>query len=480
MRKVLSVMLALVLAMGLAACGGRTGNVAGKDEFLGLRDGEEFTTDHEISLSFLRPQGNDAQEAWWAEQIPAFNAAYAGRIKVTPEVLVRGDSSSYEQQVGLRAQEGLSDVIYMDGPYVSNWAYNGTIIPLDNYITESYISDFMPYVIDQGTYNDRLYSLSIVDSTIMVFYRKKYMTEFLATNPKFNDGTPITLPDKPEDAWTFDQLAEVAKKMTVAKAQNKEGVTRYGLCIAGDKTEWMSYAFSPMWGGNILGSDGLTAAGNINSAKGVAAGNYLRNLRTSGAINPAAGGTDFYDDGTSSTTVGSPCKAAMYLTGTQNITQFDKFDNIKSDWAATYYPRNNDGSYSVPCGGWTLAMTKDCAESKRVAAAEFIKYLTSSEACGSFAQRTASPPARKSLYDTLDEYKDGSTVQDGAYVKIKQQIVLAAVPRTRTIAYADFTPLLASALNEIVSQTGDVDVRAKLDDVATKVDNKIRQQHYKG
>lgn len=235
-----------------------------------------------------------------------------------------------------------------------------------------------------------------------------------------------------------------------------------------------------MGGGAILGQDGLTATGNLNSAKGLAVGNYLRNLRTTGAINPSASDTDFYADGTSGTTVASgTCLAAMYLTGTQNITQFNQFDNIKSDWAATYYPRNNDGTYSVPCGGWTLAMTKDCNENKRVAAAEFIKHLTSVESCRTFAAETASPPARESLYEIMDEYKDGSTVQDGAYVKIKEQIKAAAAPRTKTVAYAEFTPLLAKALNEIV---GDVNpnIKDKLDSAAKQIDDKIRQAGYKG
>ncbi len=474
MKKICAAVLAIMMTLCLFACGGGD-DVAGKNEFLGLKDGEDFTTDKEVSVSFIRPRGNDAQEKWWTEAVGAFNSEYAGRISVKEEVLVRGDTSSYEQQIGLRVAEGLPDVMYMDGPYVSNWAYNKMIIPLDNYITETYISDFMDYVLDQGTYNDRLYALSIVDSTIMVFYRKSYMNAFLKTNPRFEDETPVTLPTSPENAWTFDQLAEIAKKMTTSIGGNK---TRYGLSITGDKTEWMSYAFSPMWGGSILGNDALTASGNVNSAKGIAAGNYLRNLRNNRAINPSASGTDFYDDGVKEGTTGTDCKASMYFTGTQNITKFNEFSNISEDWDATYYPRNNDGSYSVPCGGWTLAISSDCAVNKRIAAAEFIKFLTSVQSCESFASQTASPPARKSLYGTMEEYKDGSTVQNGAYVRIKEQIFAAATPRIKTIAYAEFSPLLSKALNEIVSDTNP-NIQDKLNSTATQIDTKIRQASYK-
>ena len=83
----------------LFACGGGD-DVADKNEFHGLKDGEDFTTDKEVSVSFIRPRGNDAQEKWWTEAVGAFNSEYAGRISVKEEVLVRGDTSSYEQQIG--------------------------------------------------------------------------------------------------------------------------------------------------------------------------------------------------------------------------------------------------------------------------------------------------------------------------------------------------------------------------------------------
>lgn len=472
MKKFAALLLSLVMCFLLFACA-PDADVADKDEFLGLEDGEEFTTDKEITVTFIRPSGNPAQNAWWTASIDAFNEAYKGRIKVVPETLVRGDNSTYEQQIGLRNEDGYPDVMYVDGPYVSNWAYSGTIQPIDNYLTKTYLSDFMDYVIDQGTYDGRLYTLSIVDSTIMVFYRKSIMNDFLKTNPVFEDGTSIKLPAAVEEAWTFEQLAEIAVKLT------KNGTPkRYGLSIAGDQTEWMSYAFSPMWGKNILGEDNLTAADNVNSVKGIRAGNYLKGLVADGAINPKANNKDFYFDGEDDNTEAQPLRAAMYFTGTQNITEFNKYENVKSDWAATYYPKVRGEDYAVPCGGWTLAMSRDCATERRLAAVEFIKYLTSKESCRTFAHETASPPARKSLYDTMDEYKSGSTVQDGSYLKIKEQILAAATPRVKTVAYAEFTPLLAGALNDIV-QTSSTDVSERLTKAATQIDNKIKTAKYK-
>ena len=58
MRK-LCLLLSLVLMLGvLFACDNGTPDdpvVPDEDDFLGLQDGEEFTTDKEIKISFLRP-----------------------------------------------------------------------------------------------------------------------------------------------------------------------------------------------------------------------------------------------------------------------------------------------------------------------------------------------------------------------------------------------------------------------------------------
>ena len=104
MKKFLAVICALALGAGcmlFAACGG--GSTAGSGEFLGLEEGEEFVTDEEIALTFTRPTGNDAQEAWWSETIAAFNEEYEGRISVSETTVPRGNSREYEQKISIWA-----------------------------------------------------------------------------------------------------------------------------------------------------------------------------------------------------------------------------------------------------------------------------------------------------------------------------------------------------------------------------------------
>ncbi len=296
MKKILAVgccaALSLVSVLG-AGCGDTGG--ADKGEFLGLEKGEAFTTDSEVSITLTRPTGNDAQEKWWTDTIAAFNQDFSGRIKVSCTTLTRGNGREYEQNVSLQASSGtISDVLYLDGPFISTYANAGVIIPIDNYIYEGYTDDFLPYVNEQNTYNDRLYALSIVDSTVCVFYNKEILK-----------SKKITVPDKIEDAWTFKELKEIATSLTSSIGNKK---TCYGLQIAGDAGEWLSYAFTPLWTDGVIDAEGKATAGYLDGNAGVEAGMYLRSLVKDKAVSSSASGKDF--------SASTPL-AAMALTGTQ-------------------------------------------------------------------------------------------------------------------------------------------------------------------
>ncbi len=457
MKKLLAVgccaALSLVSVLG-AGCGDTGG--ADKGEFLGLEKGEAFTTDSEVSITLTRPTGNDAQEKWWTDTIAAFNQDFSGRIKVSCTTLTRGNGREYEQNVSLQASSGtISDVLYLDGPFISTYANAGVIIPIDNYIYEGYTDDFLPYVNEQNTYNDRLYALSIVDSTVCVFYNKEILK-----------SKKITVPDKIEDAWTFKELKEIATSLTSSIGNKK---TCYGLQIAGDAGEWLSYAFTPLWTDGVIDAGGKATAGYLDGNAGVEAGMYLRSLVKDKAVSSSASGKDF--------SASTPL-AAMALTGTQNVSEYLALGDKMQDWGVTFYPADEEGNIAAPCGGWTLGITKNCSAEKRVAASEFIKYCTSVEACESCARDTASPPSRKSLYDTMPEYSDSTNEMYPVYSIIKAQLLRSAQLRPKTVGYEVFSTEMSKALNNILRGT-DYDSQSKIKErlttAAQLIDKSIAQ-----
>ena len=456
MKKILAMLCAVLLALSFAvftACG-ESGDIAQKDEFLGLAEGEEFTTDSEVLITFMRPVQNDAQEAWWDEIVAQFNEEYAGRIKVSVTTMTRGNSREYEQKISvLAAADELTDVLYVDGPFISNYANAGVLIPIDNYIYEGYTDDFMDYVNEQNTYNDRLYALSIVDSTVVLFYNKDVLSE-----------NGIDIPASIDKAWTWDELKSIATGLT----EKVSGITRYGLQIAGDAGEWLSYAFTPLWTDGVINAEGRVTTGYLDGDAGVDAGIYLRSLVSGGAVYSGATSSDF--------SAKNPA-AAMALAGTQNISEYIASGDDMCDWGVTYYPAGANG-IAAPCGGWTLGISNDCSASKRVAASEFIKYLTSAESCESCARATASPPSRSALYDTMPEYNDPTNEYYEVYSVIKEQLVTSAQLRPKTVGYEVFSTQMSNALRDIIYSTNYTTrdaIRTRLQTAATTIDASIEQ-----
>ncbi len=457
MKKFLCVTCAIIMTSlcgVFTACGGGEGDVTGKNEFLGLKEGEEFVSDEEVLITFCRPVQNNTQEAWWTKTIEAFNTEFAGRIKVVANAYPRGERD-YEQKISnLAAADELEDVVYVDGPLVPLYARSNILIPIDNYIYDGYTDDFMDYVNDQNTYNDRLYTISIVDSTVLLFYNEELLTQ-----------ANITAPTSLANAWTFDNVKTHAANLT----KNMGIYTRYGLQVAGDKGEWMTYAFSPLWLSGLISEDGKSTTGYINGDDGITAGKYLRSLVDSGAISASATGNDFF---------AKTQTAAMALTGTQQISEYLAGGGEIGDWGVTYYPKADKSAehLAVPCGGWTVGMSNDCAPARRVAASEFIKYLTSASACEEFARETMSPPSRKSLYGSMPEYNDPSNQYYFMCKVIKEQLFDGALLRSKTIDYQTLSTEFAGAINNIISSNDyrtESEIRSRLNSAANNIDRKI-------
>jgi multiple sugar transport system substrate-binding protein len=79
-------------------------------------------------------------------------AAQYPNIKVNAVELPEG---SYNDQVQAAAfANDLPCLLDFDGPNLYNYAWGGFLIPLDQYVTPTLKSDFLPTIIDQGTFQD--------------------------------------------------------------------------------------------------------------------------------------------------------------------------------------------------------------------------------------------------------------------------------------------------------------------------------------
>ena len=67
-------------------------------------------------------------------------------------------------------------MLTVDGPNISAYAANGIIQPLAD-LTEEEESEYLPSIIEQGTVDDDLYALGVMESSVGLYYNKDILEE---------------------------------------------------------------------------------------------------------------------------------------------------------------------------------------------------------------------------------------------------------------------------------------------------------------
>lgn len=427
MKKKISIMLSLLLSVGvLAGCSNSS-----KDSSLTSKG-----NGGEIKITVWQPDPGPGKEKDSVNTaVKGFNDLNKGKIQVDLKFIPRGNSYEYENKISAAAtSHTVPDIIKMDGPNVTNYADAGIIVPLDDYFTADEKNAFVPSIIEQGTYKDKLYALGETESDVVLFYNKKMLSD-----------AGITPPTKLEDAWTWDDLYDAAKKLTTKDV--------YGLNLTWDAGEGQIYAFAPfIWsnGGELISKDGKKCDGYVNHEKSVEAITYLQKFAKDKLINLQAVPNEFENG-----------KAAMLLMGTWEIQTLKKFPNI--DYGITYYPASPKTKKVVsPSGDWCWGVSSDSKNPKE--AAEFIKYMTSAETSYALAEGAGKPAANKAALDKQAEYNTAPMTV------IKDQVLKTAQPRPHTTSYPILSKEFSNAMLDIFKGA---DVKATLDRVAKKVDDDI-------
>lgn len=379
------------------------------------KEEEKSSNSKEVEVSFWRPQADALEDGWYIQKVQEFNELNKGKIKVNMEVISRGNSFAYEDKVNTNSiSNTLPDILSLDGPNVANYAHSNIIVPLNDNFKSEELDDFLPSIISQGTYKDKLYALGLSESSVVLFYNKSIMKDL---------GIDLESKVTPENPLTIEEVYDISKKA-------KENLGVYGINWINDKGEWMTYCFGQFWlsnGTNIVSPDGFKSEGYINSEEGIKAAKYIQSFVKDGLFNIDPLPTEFQ--------LG---KAAFMLGGTWNIKGFKDYKDL--DWGITYFPTL--GKNTSPSGSWALSISKDSKNQEQ--AAEFIKFITNKENSLSLAKTISMPASRKSALESIEEYENTQLKV------IKDQLKNTAIPRPVTPAYTIVTAKFAQALNDIM------------------------------
>ncbi|MEU6083650.1 sugar ABC transporter substrate-binding protein [Streptomyces sp. NPDC047108] len=364
--------------------------------------------------------------------------------KVTVKVQSVPEGTYNDSVQAAAAADKLPDILDFDGPLLYNYAWNRNIIPLDRCLKASTKKDLLPSIVQQGTYDKKLYGVGAFDSGLVLYAYKSALKQVGARIPK---GV--------EDAWTPQEFAEILGKL------QKKGYKRpLDLHMwYGRQGEWLSYAFSTIVqsaGGDLIDRKDYTSAkGVLDKPEVVKALKQFQSWFSQGYVD-----TEAQDD--------SPFlkkRSPIAWNGMWAYTQgYEKAAG--KDLAVIPLPDFGTGS-KTGMGSWQFGITSKAEDPD--AAAAFLEHLLTKQGVLKMHKATGAPPSRKSALADAGIYADGGPME--LVTKSLEKAPKVSVPRPQTPAYPAITQAFAQAIDDISQGK---DVKQALDTAVAAIDQDIR------
>lgn len=375
MSKSIKVLSLLGSALLLAACG----NGESETTNSGAPDGQSGEA-NEITM-WVQFSEEEAEGQVMVNSIEEFNNTNESGLEAKVEYIPRsGSGGGYEDVINAAlTTDTLPDIITLDGPNTAAYANSGIIQPLDGKISD--LDDFLPSIIEQGTYDDELYAIGYSESNVGVFYNMDMLEEANI------DLESIPTVDSPWDWAEFEEVLETLHN------HYERPVFDMGL---DDHSEWLIYAFAPfVWsaGGEITNEDGTEAIGYFDSEETASAFDFIQGLVENGyvTITPVDNG---FQTG----------EYPLLMSGSWTIQELEsEYEDI--NYGIMPYPVSPDtGDLVSPTGSWAYGLSTSTDNPD--GAAELIDFLTSEEQLYNMSMGNSVLPARQSVADRMIEEVD--------------------------------------------------------------------------
>lgn len=422
-----SIVLMLCLVLILSACKTKSGE-SGDDK---------NTVKVWVQTSKEEPEGKVMQGT-----IDKFNEQYKGQYTAVIDFIPRsGSGGGYEDKINAALTTGtLPDVLTLDGPNTAAYAKSGVIAPIDEYITDK--EDFLPSILEQGTYDDHLYAIGYSESGVGIYYNEQML-----------EDAGIDLIDLPtvDDPWDWNEFLALCKKL-----QDKyDGpVVDMGF---DDKSEWLMYAFAPFFwseGGEIVSKDGKQALGVFNDEKALTAMMFIQGLIKNeySTISPSENG---FETG----------KYPLKFSGSWTMQELEA-NYTEVNYGIMPYPTSpNTKELVSPSGSWQYAMS--ATTEKKEAAGKLIDFMVSTEATAEISLGNSVLPSR---YSTIEKIKRQISPQMQVLI---EQNTKTGKARPVIPEYPQITRAFQQAISDVVYFETKSDIQKLLDQKAEQMQSAI-------
>jgi multiple sugar transport system substrate-binding protein len=399
------------------------------------------TTPEPVVIDVWFHAGASLQREVMRQGLETFNAT-RDDIQVELVELPEGD---YDEQVqaaayGAAIAGELPCLLDFDGPNTYNYVWQGFLVPLDKYVSTEMRADFLPSIIQQGTYQDgRLYSLGQYDSGLAIWGNRRYLEQA---------GLRAPTVDNPWNRQEFeDALAALQALPEVAYALD--------LKMNYDVGEFYTYAFSPIlqsFGADLIDRDTYQRAeGALNGPEAVAAMEMVQDWFEQGYVNPdPADDTDFVEG-----------RAALSWVGHWAFTPYR--EALGDNLVLLPMPDFGNGP-KTGMGSWNWGITTNCQHQDE--AWQVLDFILQPELILRQTEAAGTIPARKSALARADLYRPGGLL----HLYLQQNEAGYTVPRPITPAYPTISRIFATVFVNIARGA---EVQAELDWAVGQIEQHI-------
>lgn len=354
-------------------------------------------------------------------------------------------------EIKLGARESTPDALFTDSPLISSYVMKNYLEPLDSYFTDAEKAQYLDAARDISTVNGVLYSAPFVNSSQVLYYNTEIFDKM---------GVPHLSKD-PKDRLTWEELVEVAKKVTID--EDNDGVPEvFGLGISQISRPYQMLTMPLSKGGTAIGKDGLTVEGIFTTDAWISATQFMSDLFNVHKVSPkgvsASDMLAYFPSG----------KVAMLIGPDYNARAYSENKDLKWDYAP--YPYFAGGKAITPTGSWHLSINKN--SKNKEAAARLIKFLTLAEYNKDFFELDGHLPTNRKTLEYIQNSPKYQAWPFNIFDLLVYESATTAVPRPASPGYLEYEQLLTNAFEDI---RNGANPRQTLADTEVRIDRMLQK-----
>ncbi len=404
----------------------------------GYEEGEQY-------LSIWVHSIEDTDEGrCYRESVDAFNEKYNGKYYADIEFIPRNDSGGgYSDKINASVMSGdLPDVLTVDGPNIAAYAANGIIQPLAE-LTEEERGEYLESILEQGTYDNKLYALGAMESSVGLYYNKEILKE-----------AGIEVPDA-DQPWTRSEFLAVLEKLKPIM-EKKNG---YALDMTFPVGEATIYYYAPFFwanGGDMVDETGLQVEGVFNSEENIDTIEYFKTLLEKGYMSKVPI-DHLFESG----------RAAFKFDGAWEVnTIYTSYPDISLGVAPYIVGDGWSGERYTPTGSWAYAASTKTEHIE--GATELVKWMSGVESGKRLWEKSKNFPSTYQAFAAFEAFQT-----DENYSALYNQLSSYGHPRPKTPVYPQVSTSFQQVLENCV--LSGAEPKSELDKSIERINAKLKR-----